>query len=48
MNYNRIDELANAYTDKSAKFLRDIIAIPSTSCNEGPVIERIAQDDGLS
>ncbi|MCK4558595.1 MAG: YgeY family selenium metabolism-linked hydrolase [Calditrichia bacterium] len=44
MNYNRIDELANTYTEKSAKFLRDIIAIPSTSCNEGPVIERIAQE----
>jgi putative selenium metabolism hydrolase len=44
MNYNRINELANIYTEKSAQFLREIIAIPSTSCNEGPVIERIAQE----
>ena len=44
MNYAQINELANAYTKKSAQFLRDIIAIPSTSCNEGPVIERIAQE----
>jgi len=44
MNFDRINELANTFTEKSVQFLRDIIAIPSTSCNEGPVIERIAQE----
>ena len=44
MDYNRISELATDYTEKSAQFLREIIAIPSTSCNEGPVVERIAQE----
>jgi putative selenium metabolism hydrolase len=44
MDYTKIIELADKYTDNSAQFLRDIIAIPSTSCNEGPVAERIAQE----
>ena len=44
MNHNKIAELSNTYTGRSAQFLRDIIAIPSTSCNEGPVVERIAQE----
>ena len=44
MDYNRISELATDYTEKSAQFLREIITIPSTSCNEGPVVERIAQE----
>jgi putative selenium metabolism hydrolase len=44
MDYSKIYNLAEAYTQNSAQFLRDIIAIPSTSCNEGPVVERIAQE----
>jgi len=44
MNHTQIADLATIYTDKSAQFLRDIIAIPSTSCNEGPVVERIAEE----
>ena len=44
MEYSKISDLAITYTEKSAKFLRDIIAIPSTSCNEGRVVNRIAQE----
>lgn len=44
MDYNTIKSLAVEYTDDSANFLRDIIAIPSTSCNEGPVVERIGNE----
>jgi putative selenium metabolism hydrolase len=44
MNYRQISDLATTYTDKSAQFLRDIIAIPSTSCNEGQVVNRIAEE----
>jgi putative selenium metabolism hydrolase len=44
MDYSKIYNLAETYTEMSAQFLRDIIAIPSTSCNEGPVVERIAQE----
>jgi putative selenium metabolism hydrolase len=42
MDYPKIHDLANTFTENSAQFLRDLIAIPSTSCNEGPVVERIA------
>lgn len=38
---SKISELSNKYTDKTAQFLRDIIAIPSMSCMEGDVINRI-------
>ncbi len=44
MNYKQIARLASDYTDDSAKFLRDIIAIPSTSTKEGPVIDRIGEE----
>jgi putative selenium metabolism hydrolase len=44
MDYDQIKLLAEKYTKNSAKFLRDIIAIPSTSCNEGPVIDRIGNE----
>ncbi len=44
MDFEKIKLLAEDFTENSAKFLRDIIAIPSTSCNEGPVIERIGSE----
>jgi putative selenium metabolism hydrolase len=44
MDYLRLEELAKNFTDDSVKFLRDIISIPSTSCQEGPVIERIGNE----
>ena len=34
-------EGARAHQDAIVRFLRDLIAIPATSCQEGPVIERI-------
>lgn len=44
MNYDQIAKQAKDFTEKSARFLRDIIAIPSTSCNEGKVVERIGEE----
>lgn len=35
---------AERYTDDMAQFLRDLIAIPSESCQEGGVIQRIQQE----
>ena len=36
-----IKHLAGKYTDDTAQYLRDLIAIPSVSCQEGNVINRI-------
>jgi putative selenium metabolism hydrolase len=44
MNFQNIAALAETYTKDSVKFLRDIIAIPSTSRNERQVIERIGSE----
>jgi len=44
MDFENIKSLAESLTEDSAKFLRDIIAIPSTSCNEGPVVQRIGSE----
>ncbi len=44
MDFEQIEKLAEKFTENSANFLRDIIAIPSISCNEGPVIERIGSE----
>jgi putative selenium metabolism hydrolase len=44
MDFSLIAQHAGKYTQASAQFLRDIIAIPSTSRNEGPVIERIGNE----
>ena len=41
---DRIKELSNEYTKDCAQFLRDMIAIPSTSCNEKEVVQRIKQE----
>jgi len=35
---------AAAHRDDIVRFLRDLIAIPATSCQEGPVIRRIEQE----
>ncbi len=35
---------AEAHKDDIVRFLRDLIAIPATSCQEGPVIERIKRE----
>ena len=37
-------EGARRYQDDIVRFLRDLIAIPATSCQEGPVIARIKQE----
>jgi putative selenium metabolism hydrolase len=44
MDFSRIAQHAVKYTQASAQFLQDIIAIPSTSRNEGAVIERIGNE----
>jgi putative selenium metabolism hydrolase len=44
MDLNQLANSSLQNTEQSAKFLREIIAIPSTSCNEGPVIERIGNE----
>jgi putative selenium metabolism hydrolase len=41
---NKINQLAERYTDETAQFLRDMIAIPSISCDEKNVIQRIKQE----
>jgi len=41
---DNIKELSKEYTDDCAQFLRDMIAIPSTSCNEKEVVLRIKQE----
>ena len=38
---SKILELSQKYTDDTAQFLRDIIAIPSMSCQERDVVNRI-------
>lgn len=44
----RIAELSEAYKDDMVKFLRDMIRIPSTSCNEKRVVERIKEEMELA
>ncbi|HWI62955.1 MAG TPA: YgeY family selenium metabolism-linked hydrolase [Symbiobacteriaceae bacterium] len=41
---SEVREKARQYQDDCVRFLRDIIAIPSTSCNEKAVVERIAEE----
>ncbi|MDF2626821.1 MAG: selenium metabolism hydrolase [Symbiobacteriaceae bacterium] len=41
---DEVREKARAYQDDAVAFLRDIIAIPSTSTNEKAVVERIADE----
>ena len=44
VNRERLAELAHCYEGEIVKFLRDLIAIPAESCQEGPVIARIRQE----
>ena len=44
MNFEAIKKAAQDYRPAMAKFLRDMIAIPSESCQEEGVVRRIAQD----
>ena len=40
----KISKLANDFTADTAQFLRDMIAIPSISCEEKDVVLRIKQE----
>ena len=40
MNYEAIKQAAEGYKADMAKFLRDMIAIPSESCEEEGVVKR--------
>ena len=44
MNYDAIKKAAEGYKADMAKFLRDMIAIPSESCEEEGVVKRIAEE----
>ena len=44
LHRERLDALAHSYEADMVGFLRDLIAIPAESCQEGPVIERIRQE----
>ena len=44
MNYDAIKKAAEGYRTDMAKFLRDMIAIPSESCEEEGVVKRIAEE----
>ncbi len=41
LDRNRILRLAESHTPAMTRFLRDLIAIPSESAEEGPVVERV-------
>ena len=45
-NYKKVLEKAKEYKPNISKFLRDMIAIPSESCNEKDVILRIKEEMG--
>ena len=44
LNRQRLAELAGSYEGDIVRFLRDLIAIPAESGQEGPVIARIRQE----
>lgn len=44
MDFEAIKKAAAGYRDDMARFLRDMIAIPSESCHEADVIHRIKQE----
>ena len=44
MNFEAIKQAAEGYKDAMSRFLRDMIAIPSESCEEEGVVRRIAQE----
>ncbi|MHA6643691.1 YgeY family selenium metabolism-linked hydrolase [Mesorhizobium sp. A623] len=41
VDFHRVKELSEFYREDIAQFLRDMVAIPSESCNEGAIVERI-------
>ncbi|MFQ6613966.1 MAG: YgeY family selenium metabolism-linked hydrolase [Fidelibacterota bacterium] len=44
IDFDRIAETAQRYEPEMSRFLRDMIAIPSESTQEGPLVERIQQE----
>ncbi len=44
MDFEAIKKAAEAYKPAMVKFLRDMIAIPSESCEEEGVVKRIAEE----
>lgn len=44
LDYNKIYEKAKEYENDISKFLRDLIAIPSESCEEERVVQRIKEE----
>ena len=44
LDSGRIRALAESYENDIVRFLRDLVAIPAESCQEGPVIARIRQE----
>ncbi len=44
MDYSKVQQAAQAYEKQMTKFLRDLIAIPSESCEEEGVVRRTIQE----
>ena len=44
LDFNKINELAESYKPEMTQFLRDMIKLPSESCNEEAVVQRIKQE----
>jgi len=44
LDFDKINELAEAYQPAMTKFLRDMVAIPSESCDEEKVVQRIKEE----
>jgi putative selenium metabolism hydrolase len=44
LNRERLARMAQSYEPEMVQFLRELIAIPAESCQEGPVIARIRQE----
>ena len=44
VDFAKIKEVAQGYEKDMTKFLRDLIALPGESCEEGPKAERIKEE----
>ena len=44
LDFNKINQLAASYKPEMTRFLRDMIKLPSESCNEKAVVQRIQQE----
>lgn len=44
INYKKVYEIAESYKPQMTRFLRDLLAIPSESCKEEGVIQRIKEE----